>query len=122
MSEFVDYGDAVFFIREGQDTSWIHKMQDTYDQMNLTGRLYYVPVDGCDDKYLHPHRFIVENYDQSLTNHMAWEGVVDSDEQMTFMINALREFQRTGKQLLLEEKVKDFSTQVYDYSIKRYNG
>ena len=97
-------------------------MQDTYDQMNLTGRLYYVPVDGCDDKYLHPHRFIVENYDQSLTNHMAWEGVVDSDEQMTFMINALREFQRTGKQLLLEEKVKDFSTQVYDYSIKRYNG
>ena len=116
MSEFVDYGDAVFFIREGQDTSWIHKMQDTYDQMNLTGRLYYVPVDGCDDKYLHPHRFIVENYDQSLTNHMLWEGVLDEEEQMEYMLKTLREFQKTGKQLLVEKVDFDVQAPIYDYT------
>jgi hypothetical protein len=119
MGEFVDYGDAVFFIRNGEDNTWIHKKQDEYDQLDKTGRLYYVPVDGCDDKYLHPHRFIVENYNQSLVNHMAWEGIFDSDEQMTFMINALREFQKTGKQLLLEEKTFSASSQVYDYSMQR---
>ncbi len=117
MSEFVDYGDAVIFIREGQDTSWIHTMQDTYDQMGLTSRLFYVPVDGCDDKYLHPHRFIVENYDQSLTNHMLWEGILDEEDQMEYMLRCLRDFQSTGKQMLLEEVDFDHSEPIYDYTV-----
>jgi hypothetical protein len=116
LSEFVDYGDVVIFIHEGDDTKWIHKKQDEYDQMGLTSRLFYVPVDGCDDKYLHPHRFIVENYDQSLTNHMLWEGLLDEDEQMDYMLNVLREFQKTGKQFLVEEVDFTETEPVYNYT------
>lgn len=115
--EFVDYGEAVFFITKDEDTSWIHEMQDKYDQEGLTDRLFYIPVDGCDDKYLHPHRFIVENYQHSLTNHMKWEGIFDSDDQMNFMVSSLREFQKTGKQLLVEEHVFDEDTPIYDYTL-----
>ncbi len=113
--EFIDYGDAVFFIKEGEDTAWIHKMQDDYDQAGKTSRLFYIPVDGCDDKYLHPHRFIVSNYDQSLTNHMMWEGIFDEEDQMTYMVNALREFQTTGKQLLIEKVDFNEEAPIFDY-------
>jgi hypothetical protein len=113
--DFVDYGDAVFFINEGDDTTWIHEIQDNYDQRGLTSRLFYVPVDGCNDKYLHPHRFIVENYQHSLKNHMAWEGIFDSKDQMDFMVKTLREFQKTGKQLLVEEVNFDEEVPIYDY-------
>jgi hypothetical protein len=94
LSEFVDYGDNVIFIREGQDTSWIHTMQDTYDQMGLTSRLFYVPVDSCSDKYLHPHRFIC-NPQQPLSVLMDNDGIVDSVEQMDYMIKKIRHFQNT---------------------------
>lgn len=96
MSEFVDYGDAVIFIREGEDTSWIHTMQDTYDQMGLTSRLFYVPVDSCSDKYLHPHRFISDPQ-KPITTQMKNEGIQDSVEQMDYMIKKLRQFQKTDK-------------------------
>lgn len=113
--DFIDYGDSVFFITEGEDTSWIHEIQDKHDQAGKTSRLFYIPVDGCNDKYLHPHRFIVENYNESLRNHMLWEGIFDEKEQMDYMLKVLREFQETGKQLLVEVHDFDESAPIFDY-------
>jgi len=122
--EFLDYGDPIFFIKEGEDLKWIHDIQNTYDREGITGRLIYVALDGCDDKYLHPDRFLTENYHQSLTNHMMWEGLLDYGEQMDYMVKQIREFQRTGKQLLIEEIDFNDELPIYDYSqhTKQNNG
>lgn len=116
MTEFIDYGDAVFFIEKDTDTNWIREIQDNYDQEGKTSRLFYIPVDGCNDKYLHPHRFVVENYNHSLKNHMIWEGIFDSADQMDYMVKVLKDFQKTGKQLLVEEETFTTSEPIFDYT------
>ena len=70
--ETIDYrGYTVVVFDETADLSRIHEIQNNTEKNNLI----YVALEGTDDKYLYPDRFIVKNYDTSLINHFLWEGL-----------------------------------------------
>jgi hypothetical protein len=46
---------------------------------------------------------------------MMWEGIFDEEDQMTYMVNVLREFQTTGKQLLIEKVDFNEEAPIFDY-------
>lgn len=92
--------------------SWAHEIQDDCQKDHLI----YVSLDGTEDRYLHPDRFLIKNYEASLTNHFMWEGLFTVEEQEKRMFEMIDTYIDTGKQYTIEnyDFVKD--EPFYDYS------
>lgn len=109
----LDYRDHIVCIFDGdEDLSWVHEIQNSTEK----NKIIYVSLEGTDDKYLHPDRFIVKNYSASLTNHFMWDGILTSEEHDRRMFEMVDEYIDKGKQFTIEnyEFVED--EPFYDYS------
>lgn len=105
-------GYTVVVFDEDDDIIRVHEIQDNTEK-NL---LIYVPLEGTDDKYLHPDRFLVSNYDASLMNHFLWEGLFTEKEQNQEMYRMIDKFIETGNPFLIENYVFVTDEPFYDYS------
>jgi hypothetical protein len=105
-------GYTVVVFDENDDLSRIHEIQDNTEK-NL---LIYVSIEGTDDKYLHPDRFIVRNYDASLMNHFLWEGLFSQEEHDREMYKIIDNFIETGNQITIEKYEFVSDEPFYDYS------
>jgi hypothetical protein len=111
--ETIDYrGFTVVVFDETADLSRIHEIQNNTEKNNLI----YVALEGTDDKYLHPDRFIVKNHDASLMNHFLWEGLFSQEEQTQEMYRMIDNFIETGNPYLIEKYEFVADEPFYDYS------
>jgi hypothetical protein len=76
----------------------------------------FVNLDPLDDIYLYSDRFLVENHQYSLRNHLLWKGLFDDSEQYKYLLEKAKYFLETGSQLLIEEYEFSADEPFYDYS------
>lgn len=112
METIVYRGYTVVVFDENADLSRIHEIQNNTGKNNLI----YVSLEGTDDKYLHPDRFLVKNYNASLINHFMWEGLFMQDEQDKRMWEMIDMFIGTNKQSIIENYKFSEDEPFYDYS------
>jgi hypothetical protein len=111
--ETIDYrGHTVVVFDDTTDLSHIHEIQNNIEKNNLI----YVALEGTEDKYLHPDRFLVKNYDASLMNHFLWEGLFTKNEHEKEMYRMIDKFIETGNQFLIEKYDFVSDEPFYDYS------
>jgi len=110
-------GLLVFVIHDEED---IPEVIETQDSVGLAGleknKILYVCMEGTDDKYLHPERFLIKNHDASLVNHFMWEGLFTQDQQDERMWEMINQFIDTGKQFVIENYKFTKDEPFYDYS------
>lgn len=106
----------LIFFNGDEDLSWVHKIQDKHEENKTLDSLVYICYNGTDDKYLHPDRFLVENKECSLENHFLWSGLFTEEEQKSYIYDKVREFFRTGEQLVIEHYEFTEDEPFYDYS------
>ena len=115
--EIIDHRGFLVCVFSDEDLSELHALQDS---IGLAGfqknKIIYVPLEGTEDKYLHPDRFLVKNYTASLVNHFLWDGLFLQEEQNKRMWEMIDTFIDTDKPFIIEnyEFVKD--EPFYDYS------
>lgn len=114
----IDYRGFVVSVFQGdEDLSDLHTFQDN---LGLAGseknKIIYVALEGTDDKYLHPDRFLVRNYTASLINHFLWDGLYTKDEHEKRMWEMIDTFIDTGKQYIIENYEFSEDEPFYDYS------
>lgn len=116
--EIIDHRGFVVCVFQGdEDLSEIHDLQDNISlATGQNNKIIYVPLEGTDDKYLHPNRFLIKNYDASLVNHFMWDNLFTQEEQDRRMWEMIDTFIDNNKQVLIEnyEFVED--EPFYDYS------
>lgn len=105
-------GYTVVYIDESCDTKGLRQLQDKTEK----NKLIYVNLEGVEDKYLHPDRFIVKNYESSLINHLLWDGAFTLEEQEKRTYEMIDKFIDTGKQTLIENYDYVVDEPFYDYS------
>lgn len=117
MRIFERRGFVVAVFNEGEDLQELHAIQDnTALATGEKNKLIYVALDGTDDIYLYPERFLVKNYNASLYNHFLWEGHFTEEQQEEYLTSMLDKFIDTGKQVLIEEYEFVEDEPFYDYS------
>jgi cytochrome oxidase Cu insertion factor (SCO1/SenC/PrrC family) len=117
MKTFERKGVTVSVFQGDEDLSTIHQLQDKFGLAGLEkNKLLFVSLEGTDDKYLHPDRFIVKNYTASLTNHFMWEGLLTQEEQNERLYHMIDTFIDTGKQYIIEDYKFVEDEPFYDYS------
>jgi len=82
-------------------------------------KIIFVPLDGSDDKYLYPDRFIIQNREASLINHFLWEELLTDEEQDARLWTMVGEFVDKGKQYIIEDYEFTQDEPFYDYSSGR---
>ena len=112
MRIFERRGFVVAVFCANDDLQELNDLQDNTEK----NKLIYVALDGADDIYLYPERFLVKNYNASLLNHFLWEGYFSEDAQETYLMSMLDNFIETGKQVLVEEYEFVEDEPFYDYS------
>lgn len=113
MDQPVTYRDFVVCIWEEKETpEWVNKVRKLIDKNSII----FVPLDGNDDKYLHPDRFIVKNRTASLSNHFLWEELLLDEEQDERMWAMVDKFIDEGKQYIIEDYEFTKDEPFYDYS------
>lgn len=117
MRIFERRGFVVAVFNGDEDLQELHDIQDnTVLATGQKNKLIYVPLDGTDDIYLYPDRFLVKNYNASLMNHFLWEGIFSKEKQDEKMMRMIDEFIDTDKQFLVEEYDFVVDEPFYDYS------
>lgn len=81
-----------------------------------TEELVLVPLEGTEDKTLPLDRIIITNPESSFLNHMMWEGLLDEEEQVEYIIQCAEKFMKTGKQMIIEDYSFQADEPFYDYS------
>lgn len=117
--ETIDHRGFVVCVFQGgdEDLSEIHDLQDNNSlATGQNNKLIYVALEGTDDKYLHPERFLVKNYDASLVNHFMWDGLFMQDEQDKRMWEMIDNFIDNNTQVLIENYDFVEDEPFYDYS------
>jgi hypothetical protein len=108
----LDYGYILVVFDGDEDLSWVHKIQDKHEK----DKLIYVARKGTTDKYLYPDRFVVENYEASMSSHFLWNGKILPEEEDEYILELALKFRDTGKQIYIEEYEFNSSEPFYDYS------
>jgi hypothetical protein len=107
---------TIIVIEDGDDVSDLHILQDN---IGLSGhdknKIIYVALEGTEDKYLHPDRFLVKNREASLSNHFMWEGMTTPQEHDEYLMILIDKFIDTGKQIIIEDYVFADDEPFYDY-------
>lgn len=117
MRVFKRRGFSVAVFNGDDDLQELHRMQDNAVITSGEKKLFiYVPVDGTDDIYLYPDRFLVKNRNASLMNHFLWEGLFTKEKQDQELMRMVDEFIDTDKQFLIEEYNFVADEPFYDYS------
>ena len=117
MKTFERKGVSVSVFQGDEDLSDLHILQDNLGLVGLEkNKIIYVSLEGTDDKYLHPDRFLVKNYSASLTNHFMWEGLLTQEEQDERLYQMIDTFIDTGKQYIIEDYEFVEDEPFYDYS------
>ena len=117
MRIFERRGFVVAVFNGDEDLQELHDIQDnTTLATGQKNKLIYVALDGTDDIYLYPDRFLVKNYNASLMNHFLWEGIFSKEKQDEKMMRMIDEFIETDKQFLVEEYDFVVDEPFYDYS------
>lgn len=105
--------DHTLVIFQGhEDLSEVHKLQDESKESSLI----FVALEGTNDKYLHPDRFLVENYETSMRSHFLYNGLLTDGERERYLINKGREFIESGEQMFIETYEFTADEPFYDYS------
>ena len=81
-----------------------------------TKELVLVPLEGTGDKTLPLDRIITTKPESSFLNHMMWEGLLDEEEQVEYIIQCAEKFMKTGKQMIIEDYSFQADEPFYDYS------
>lgn len=77
----------------------------------------YVAMQGCSEfDKLSKKRFLVKNPESPFSNHLLWEGLLDSQEQEEYIEKCCSKFWETGKQMLIEHYEYQSDEPFYDYS------
>jgi len=106
-------GHIVCIFDGDEDLTWVHQTQDQTEK----NKLIFVALEGTDDKYLHPDRFIIKNKEASLTNHFMWEGLLSLGEHDIRMWSMIDNFIATHyKQHIIENYKFVDDEPFYDYS------
>lgn len=109
----LDYGySLIIFNGDEEDKSHLYELQDNIPK----DKLIYVALNGTDDKYLHPDRFMVENYQTSMESHFLYHGKILPKEREEYIIEKALQFRETGKQMFIEEYEFTSAEPFYDYS------
>lgn len=117
MKTFDRRGFSVSVFEGDEDLSDLHQLQDNSGLAGLEkNKLIYVSLEGTNDKYLHPDRFLVKNYTASLTNHFMWEGLLTQEEQNERLYHMIDAFIDTGRQIIIEDYRFVEDEPFYDYS------
>lgn len=106
----------VIFRGDEEDLSWVHQIQDEYEQKGKLNCLVFVPTQGTEDKYLYSQLFLVENYESSLENHFLWNGLIDDEEQKKYIEERVEDFFEKGERLVIEHYEFLEDEPFYDYS------
>jgi hypothetical protein len=110
------YMDHVVCIWYGDQTpEWVQKLSKETPK----NKIIFVPLDGSDDKYLYPERFIIQNREASLINHFLWEELLTDEEQDARLWTMVGEFVDKGKQYIIEDYEFTQDEPFYDYSSGR---
>ena len=105
-------GHTLVIFKEDDDLTEVYKLQDTLEKNSLI----YVALDGTDDKYLHPDRFLVENYETDMESHFLYNDLILEDEVEDYIYERAIMFVETGKQMFIEEYQFTRAEPFYDYS------
>lgn len=105
-------GHTLVIFNEDDDLTEVYKLQDTLEKNSLI----YVALDGTDDKYLHPDRFLVENYETDMESHFLYNDLILEDEREDYIYERAIMFVETGKQMFIEEYQFTRAEPFYDYS------
>lgn len=117
MKTFGRRGFVVSIFQGDENLDYLHVLQDNSGLAGLeNNKIIYVALEGTDDKYLHPDRFLVKNYSASLTNHFMWEGLLTQEEQDERLYQMIDTFIDTGKQYIIEDYEFVEDEPFYDYS------
>lgn len=117
MNDVVSYRDHVVAIFQGdEDLSYLHELQLNFQVTDCISKVIYVCLEGTDDTELDPSRFVTENYQHSLNNHLLWSGCLTPDEQEKKIWQIVDEFIDNGKRILVEEYEFVEDEPFYDYS------
>jgi hypothetical protein len=105
-------GHTLVIFDSDDDLTEVYKLQDTLEKNSLI----YVALDGTDDKYLHPDRFLVENYETDMESHLLYNDLILENEVEEYLISRACQFAETGKQMYIEEYQFTRAEPFYDYS------
>lgn len=105
-------GHTLVIFNEDDDLTEVYRLQDTLEKNSLI----YVALDGTDDKYLHPDRFLVENYETDMESHFLYNDLILEDEVEDYIYERAIMFVETGKQMFIEEYQFTRAEPFYDYS------
>tara|TARA_B110000977_G_C10802563_1_gene386891 strand:- start:13 stop:351 length:339 start_codon:yes stop_codon:yes gene_type:complete len=77
----------------------------------------YVAMEGYFEfNNLSKNRFLVKNPESPFSNHLMWEGLLDSAEQEEYIEKCCKKFWETDKQMLIEDYQYEEDEPFYDYS------
>lgn len=105
-------GHTLVIFSADDDLQEVYKLQDSIEKNSLI----YVALDGTDDKYLHPDRFLVENYDTPMESHFLYNDLILEEEVEDYLFERAVMFVETGRQMFIEEYQFSTSEPFYDYS------
>ena len=103
-------GHLLVVFDKDQDLSSIHALQDE------NRALVYIALDGTDDKYLHPEKFVVENYETSMESHFLYHGKILPEDRDAYCEQLATKFIETGKQIFIEDYEFTQAEPFYDYT------
>ena len=110
------YRDHVVCVWDDDQTpEWVQKLSETVKKNSII----FVPLEGSDDKYLHPDRFIIQNKEASLNNHFLWEELLTQEDREARMWTMIDEFIDKGKQYIIEDYEFSQDEPFYEYSSGR---
>lgn len=113
---YCTYMDHVVCIWYGDQTpEWVQKLSKETPK----NKIIFVPLDGSDDKYLYPERFIIQNREASLINHFLWEELLTDEAQDARLWTMVGEFVDKGKQYIIEDYEFSQDEPFYEYSSGR---
>lgn len=116
-NDVVSYRDHVVAIFDGsEDLDYLHEIQLNFQVTDSIKNLVYVPLEGTIDEELDSDRFIVQNYQHSLNNHLLWNGYLTPKEQEQRVWELIDNFIDTGERVLVEEYEFIDDEPFYDYS------
>jgi len=110
---------SVIFNGDEPDIDYIYKTQQKHIDNNNLDKLVFVAMEGNTDEKLDSSRFLVKNRGASLVNHFMWKQIFDKKKQEYYMMTLIREFERTGKQIVIEDYEFVEDEPFYDYDGQR---
>lgn len=104
--------DHVLVIFQGyEDLNEVHQLQDILKGSSLI----FVALEGTNDKYLRPDRFLVENYETSMRSHFLYNGLLTEGDRERYLIDKSLEFIESGEQMFIETYEFTADEPFYDY-------